>query len=108
MTMGLGRGRAQDSFARRNPRQNGACYRCVGDHFIRECPIEDNKKGNKEPPWPRVLRYCGGCDIDHLSRAWPNKPKETGTQRKASLHYVEIVEEPEKNETIPVRVVTRA
>ena len=31
-----------------------------------------------------------------------------GTQGKATLHYVEIVEDPEENETIPLRVVTRA
>ena len=108
MTMGLGRGRAQDSYARRNPGQNGACYRCAGDHFIRDCPIEFSKKGNREPPWPRVLRYCGGCGIDHLSRDCPSKLKEMGTQGKATLHYVELVEELEENETIPLRVVTRA
>ena len=106
--MGLGSRRAKDSFARRNPGQNGACYRCVGDHFVRHCPIEASDKGNREPPWPRVLRYCGGCGIDHLSKDCPNKPKETGSQGKATLHYVEIIEELEENETIPLRVVTRA
>ena len=55
-----------------------------------------------------MLRYYGGCGIDHLSRDCPNKPKEMGTQGKATLHYVEIVKEPEENETIPLRVVTRA
>ena len=98
MTMGLGRGRVQDSYARRNPGQNGACYRCSGDHFIRDCPIEASEKGNREPPWPRVLRYHGGCGIDHLSKDYPNKPKETGTQGKAKLHYVEIIKEIEENE----------
>ena len=98
MTMGLGRGRSQDAFARRNLGQNGACYRCAGDHFIRDCPIEASEKGNREPPWPRVLRYCGGCGIDHLSRGCSNKPKEIGTQGKATLHYVEIIKEPEENE----------
>ena len=54
-----------------------------------------------------MLRYCGGCGIDHLSRDCPNKPKETGTQGKATLHYVKIIQELEENETIPLRVVTR-
>ena len=44
MTMGLGRGRSQDSFARRNLDQNGACYRCARDHSIRDCPIEASEK----------------------------------------------------------------
>ena len=70
--------------------------------------MEASEKGNREPPWPRVLRYRGGCGIDHLSRDCPSKPKDTGTQGKATLHYVEIVEEPADNETIPLRVVTRA
>ena len=66
MIMGTGWGRAPDAFARRNPISNGACYQCEGDHFIRDCPIESSKRGNREPPWPRVLRLCGGCGIDHL------------------------------------------
>ena len=108
MTMVLGRGRSLDTFARRSLGQNGACYRFARDHFIRDYPIEASEKGNRDPSWPRVLRYCGGCGIDHLSRDCPNKPKETGTQGKATLHYVEIVGASESNETIPLRVVTRA
>ena len=106
--MGLGRGRVQDSYARRNPGQNEACYRCSRDHFIRDCPIEASEKGNREPPWPQVLRYCGGCGIDHMSKDCPNKPKEMGTQGKTTLHYVEVVETCEANEMVPLRVVTRA
>ena len=31
-----------------------------------------------------------------------------GTQGKTTLHYVEVVETCEANETVPLRVVTRA
>ena len=55
-----------------------------------------------------MLRYYGGCGIDHLSKDYPSKPKEMGTQGKTTLHYVEVVEACDSNETIPLRVVTRA
>ena len=56
MTMGIGRGRTPDAFARCNLGSNGTCYICGGDHFIRDCPIEASEKGNREPLWPQVLR----------------------------------------------------
>ena len=81
---------------------------CRGDHFIQDCLVELAKRGNREPPWPRVLRFCGGCGIDHLSKDCPTKHKETRAQGKTTLHYVEAIEEPNESEKIPLRVITRA
>ena len=55
-----------------------------------------------------MLRYYGSYGIVNLSKDCPTKLKEIGTPRKTKLHYVEIIEEPEENERIPLRIVTRA
>ena len=54
-----------------------------------------------------MLRFYGGCGIDHLSKDCPTKTKEIGVQGKTTLNYIEVIEEPTKSEKVPLKVITR-
>ena len=109
--------RSQSGYPRRSTSSRlsgplGPCYECNGPHLLKDCPIWKEKEAaaaaaNGYQPWPRLLRYCGGCGNDHLAEDCPNKPVET----KASLGLVEVIPSPPscetKSEVIPLRVVTR-
>ena len=50
MLMGAGRGCINDNMPRKGPLMLGACYRCGGDHFIKDCPMEPRERNPREPP----------------------------------------------------------
>ena len=72
--------RPQKNYGRRGPSQGtpvGPCFKCQGDHWIRDCPIEQEEKGvGQNYSWPRVPRYCAACGLDHLAKDCPNKPQK--------------------------------
>ena len=72
MIMGAGRGRTPDTYAKRAPLTSGVprpCFRCHGDHWVRDCPYEiADKGGAREPDWPRVPRHYIACGSTILQR----------------------------------------
>ena len=93
MIMGAGRGKTPDAYAKRVPLTSGVpgpCFRCHGDHWIRDCPYEiADKGGAREPAWPRVPRHCIACGIDHLAKDCPSKPATSVLPPKTTLNLVE-------------------
>ena len=69
MLMDIERGHRANSFAKKGPQPSGAlgpCFRCHGDHWVRDFPMDQLEKGvTSESHWPRVPHYCEDFGIEH-------------------------------------------
>ena len=72
-----GRQQSNSNFVR------GPCFKCDGDHWVRDCPIDtDNQNQTKGGTnnWPRIIRYCADCGIEHVAKNCPVKMAEKTVQ----------------------------
>ena len=83
----------------------GSCFKCQGDHWMRDFPIEQEEKAQARATtqsWPRVSRYCVDCGVDHLSNNCLGKAAEKPLT-PTSLGLIDVIPSPSssKNESEP-------
>ena len=74
----------------------GPCFRCQGDHWVRDCPIDQEEKAQSRgvsTSWPRVIRHCADCGIEHLAKNCPPKTVEKSFN-PTSLGIIEVIPSP--------------
>ena len=87
----------------------GPCFKCEGDHWVRDCPLDpDNKNQSRgvTTNWPRVIRYCADCGIEHLAKNCPSKMAEKPFN-PTSLGIIEVIPSPvtSENESEPITLL---
>lgn len=98
--------------SRQQPNTNyivGPCFRCQGDHWVRDYPIdqeENTQTRGLNPSWPRVTRYCADCGIEHLAKNCPVKMIEKSFNL-TSLGIIEVIPSPvtSENESEPITLL---
>ena len=87
----------------------GPCYRCHGDHWVRDCPVPAKDVNSDVIP---LIRYCVDCGIKHLVQDCPVQAEK---KKKATLNYVEVIpsssqpsSSSEVEAIVPLKVITRA
>ncbi|KAH7297202.1 hypothetical protein KP509_26G058600 [Ceratopteris richardii] len=83
----------------------GSCFRCQGDHFIRDCP---------HPPSPSqgqvitIQAFCPECGKDHLPRDCPRNP--SSAPKITPINVVGLVADSSSSSSnvAPIQAVTRA
>lgn len=100
------------------PNQNpnnteGPCFECGKDHWVRDCPVrqeKDNQARIAAQLWPRVPRYCAECSVSHLSMDCPVKWAEK-PYTPTSLGMIGVIPSPSSSEnegeSTPLFVVTQ-
>ena len=86
----------------------GPCYKCNGDHLMKDCPIAVVREHCPRTDIVRVNAYCTKCGISHFIADCPNHPDKRG---KTPLNMEKPILSPvgSENETIvPIKVITRA
>ena len=87
----------------------GPCYKCGGDHLIKDCPYPRQPRPcNVSSVVPALTRYCLDCGIKHVV---PDCPLNPDKKAKATLNIVETIpstSEQENEEVAPVQEITRA
>lgn len=94
----------------------GTCYRCKGDHYVRDCP---ELKADVQPSADRatgvapLARFCLECRIKHIVQDYPINPDNKG-KKSITLNMVEVLNlegspnTSEAEQTVPFQAMTRA
>ncbi|MCO5585805.1 hypothetical protein L7F22_039737 [Adiantum nelumboides] len=94
----------------------GPCYRCQGDHLLKDCPVKPTNVANNAPhPGQHAntnsgkeYGHCDDCGVKHLFQDCSQHPTKKG---KATVNIVEVLTSSsgsESEKTIPIKAVTRA